>query len=113
MTKATTNPFTATGPGERHAAFAALAATGPVHRITLPNGAPAWLITGHDEARAALADPRLIKAEPEPQVPAADALPQDIDAAMNNDLLHLDPPPNRATGSPHPAGHRRAARRDG
>ncbi|MDQ4103864.1 MAG: hypothetical protein M3186_09205 [Actinomycetota bacterium] len=31
-----TNPFTAIGPGERHAAYAALATAGPVHRITLP-----------------------------------------------------------------------------
>jgi hypothetical protein len=32
------DPFTATGAGERQAAYAALAATGPVHRITLPTG---------------------------------------------------------------------------
>jgi hypothetical protein len=30
----TVDPFTATGPGQRHAAYAALAAAGPVHRIT-------------------------------------------------------------------------------
>ena len=51
----TANPFTAIA-GDRHAAYAALAATGPVHRIVTPNGAPAWLVTGHDEARGALTD---------------------------------------------------------
>src|SRR5918998_308122 len=57
------DPFTATGPGQRHAGYAALAAAGPVHRINLPTGEPAWLITGHDETRQALHDPRLIKSE--------------------------------------------------
>lgn len=57
------DPFTATGPGQRHAVYAALAAAGPVHRISLPTGEPAWLITGHDETRQALHDPRLIKSE--------------------------------------------------
>ncbi|MFC6087684.1 cytochrome P450 [Saccharothrix lopnurensis] len=36
-----------------------LAGQGPVHRLTLLDGDPMWLVTGHDEARAALADPRL------------------------------------------------------
>jgi len=91
-TSHTIDPFTATAPGERHAAYAALAAAGPVHRITMPNGAPAWLITGQDEVRAALVDPRLIKAPPGQPGPAAGGLAPDIDAAMNSDLLHLDPP---------------------
>jgi cytochrome P450 len=32
---------------------------GPVQRAVLTGGAPVWLITGYDEARALLADPRL------------------------------------------------------
>jgi len=31
---------------------------GPVQRLTLRNGAPAWLVTGLDEARTVLSDPR-------------------------------------------------------
>ncbi|KUN03917.1 cytochrome [Streptomyces yokosukanensis] len=33
--------------------------TAPVHRITGPDGTPAWLVTRYEDARAALADPRL------------------------------------------------------
>ncbi|HXP57998.1 MAG TPA: cytochrome P450 [Streptosporangiaceae bacterium] len=32
---------------------------GPVQRAVLAHGEPVWLITGHDDARALLADPRL------------------------------------------------------
>jgi len=32
-----------------------------VHQITMPTGEPAWLLTGHDEVRRVLADPRLVK----------------------------------------------------
>ncbi|GAA2977617.1 cytochrome P450 [Actinokineospora diospyrosa] len=35
-----------------------LSATGPVHRVTVPDGEDIWLVTGHAEARALLADPR-------------------------------------------------------
>ncbi|HEY2765234.1 MAG TPA: cytochrome P450 [Pseudonocardiaceae bacterium] len=83
--------FAATAPGARHAAYAGLAASGPVHRITLPSGTPAWLVTGHDEVRQALTDPRLVKAPGLP-TPAGGELAPDIEAAMNSDLLHLDPP---------------------
>jgi cytochrome P450 len=48
------DPFTATGAGQRHAAYAALAAAGPVHRLALPSREPAWLITGYQDARQAL-----------------------------------------------------------
>ncbi|MBF6132483.1 cytochrome P450 [Nocardia otitidiscaviarum] len=36
-------------------------AHGPVHRVRFPGGAPCWVIIGHAEGRAALADPRLRK----------------------------------------------------
>ncbi|MDT0322187.1 cytochrome P450 family protein [Streptomyces millisiae] len=44
--------------------FAAMRERGPVHRVRLPGDYPAWLIVGHAEARAALTDPRLVKAYP-------------------------------------------------
>ncbi len=56
-------PFTVTDGPQRHASYAALAATAPVHHIALPTGQLAWLITGYDEARRALLDPRLVKSE--------------------------------------------------
>src|SRR5262249_21357277 len=47
-----------------HAVYARLREQGPVHRVRLP-GSDAdyatWLIVGYEEARAALADPRLAK----------------------------------------------------
>src|SRR6185295_10411767 len=93
MTTSTGTPAALFGPadaGARQAAYAALAATGPVHRITLPNGMPAWLVTGYDAVRAALSDPRHVKS-PGP-TPLEGLLPPDVSAAMNSDLLHRDPP---------------------
>ncbi|MEU4169968.1 cytochrome P450 [Streptomyces sp. NPDC026665] len=47
-----------------HPVYAELRALGPVHRVRLPppDGAhETWLVVGYEEARAALADPRLAK----------------------------------------------------
>ncbi|MGW0560559.1 cytochrome P450 family protein [Streptomyces sp. NPDC003016] len=41
--------------------YAKLRAAGPVHRIRTEAAGEVWLIVGHDEARRALADPRLSK----------------------------------------------------
>jgi len=84
------SPFPATVNGQRQEIYARLAEAGTVHRITMPSGMPAWLVTGYDEVRMSLADPRLVKQGP--LIPAAAALPPEIDRAMNSDLLHLDPP---------------------
>ena len=46
-----TGPFTATAPGARHSAYAALAAAGPVHRITLPPSKPEDENHGHHRYR--------------------------------------------------------------
>ena len=42
-----------------HSAYAELREAGPVHRITGPDGQPAWLVTRYDDVRSAFADPRL------------------------------------------------------
>jgi cytochrome P450 len=91
MTTAHRTPFAATAAGERHVVHAALAAEGTVHRVLLPTGEPAWLVTGYDEVRQALADPRLVKGGPPPVVPGQ-PMPADVHRAMMSDLLHLDPP---------------------
>ncbi|WRZ89713.1 cytochrome P450 [Streptomyces sp. NBC_01007] len=47
-----------------HPVYAELRALGPVHRVRLPPpdaSHETWLVVGHEEARAALADPRLAK----------------------------------------------------
>jgi cytochrome P450 len=90
-TDRTRTPFTVTGVDERHEVYAGLAAGGSVHRIQLPHGEPAWLVTGYDDVRQALADPRLVKGGPPPVEPGQ-PLPADVHRAMMNDLLHLDPP---------------------
>ncbi|MGI5471593.1 cytochrome P450 family protein [Streptomyces sp. CA-132043] len=41
--------------------YAELRAKGPVHQVRLPDGRDVWMVVGHDEARAALVDPRLKK----------------------------------------------------
>jgi cytochrome P450 len=41
--------------------FAELKNPGPIHRVTLPDGMPAWLVTGNQEVRDALTDPRLVR----------------------------------------------------
>ena len=48
------DPLLAVPDGARVQALAKLAAKGPVHRYTLPSGAPAWIVTGYEEARALL-----------------------------------------------------------
>ncbi|MEW2400524.1 cytochrome P450 [Streptomyces sp. NPDC046862] len=55
------------GPGfteDPHPVYAELRARGPVHRVRLPGAESreaVWLVVGYEEARAALADPRLAK----------------------------------------------------
>jgi cytochrome P450 len=81
----TVDPFVATGPGERVALYRALAEAGPVQRFTLPMGKPAWLVTGHAEVRAALNEPRLVKAA----VPLGNELRKDRMRAASGLTQHL------------------------
>jgi len=85
------SPFAATVNGLRQQIYAKLSAAGPVHQVVMPSGTPAWLVTGLSEVRAALADPRLVKAPPN-VTRSTSGLPPGIDRAMNTDMLHLDPP---------------------
>ncbi|MFE0641836.1 cytochrome P450 [Streptomyces sp. NPDC058877] len=41
--------------------YAKLRESGPVHEVRMPDGFQFWLVVGHEEGRAALADPRLAK----------------------------------------------------
>ncbi|MGH3974935.1 MAG: cytochrome P450 family protein [Pseudonocardiaceae bacterium] len=82
-------PFAVTDGPQRHAAYAELAAAGPVHRIALPTGKPAWLITGYDQGRRALRDPRLVKSD---TMQAGLNLPPEVFAAMNHHMLNNNPP---------------------
>lgn len=64
---------------------------GPVHRVTLPDGTPAWLITRYADARQALADQRLRKS-PAAQLATMQWLPQDLANAIGMHMLNADPP---------------------
>lgn len=85
------DPFAAVPDGARHAALAELAATGPLHHLVLPTARPAWVITGYAQARAALADPRLVKGGPDSQPYVAELEPE-VFAGLNNHMLTADPP---------------------
>ncbi|MFB7247393.1 cytochrome P450 [Streptomyces populi] len=70
--------------------YAQFRRAGPVHRITGTDGLPAWLVTGYDDVREALADPRLslAKRNATPGGYRGMALPPALDA----NLLNMDPP---------------------
>ncbi len=70
--------------------FSALRQTRPVAPVLLPGaGGRAWMITGYEEARAALADPRLVK---DPRKLRPDWEPHPVFGALTMHLLNLDPP---------------------
>jgi len=70
-----------------YSVHARLRAQRPVTPVTMPGGAPVWLITGYAEARAALADPRLSK-----RMPGWHPEPGSIFASLDLHMLNSDPP---------------------
>ncbi|MBO0656258.1 cytochrome P450 [Streptomyces triculaminicus] len=73
-----------------HGTYARLREAGPVHRVTGPDGRPAWLVTRYDDVRRALADPRL-------SLDRRHALPGNysgfsLPPALDANLLNMDPP---------------------
>ncbi|MGB9280309.1 MAG: cytochrome P450 [Pseudonocardiaceae bacterium] len=85
------SPFTETNGRARHAAFAELAAAGPVQRVVLFTGVAVWLVTGYAEARAVLAHPDVVKGG-KGGGPHRDAIPAALAAAMDQHVLSADPP---------------------
>ena len=63
-----------------------LRAAGPAHRVRGADGAEFWLIVGHEEARAALADARLSKS------PATMGVTMLDEQVIGPNLLVVDPP---------------------
>src|SRR4051812_995940 len=62
---------------------------GPIREIEIPGGTRAWLVTGYDEARQVLNDPRLSKTAPGLRV---GPLGDDIREATFRHMLAADPP---------------------
>ncbi|MFE6170647.1 cytochrome P450 [Streptomyces sp. NPDC056464] len=70
-----------------HPVYARLREQGPVHRVVLPDWqSEVWLVVGHEEARAALADQRLSKDG------AKIGLKSLEEAMIGKNLLATDPP---------------------
>ncbi|MGW2558702.1 cytochrome P450 family protein [Streptomyces sp. NPDC001514] len=66
--------------------YAELRAAGAVHEVVTPYGDRMWIVVGHEEARAALADPRLSKS------PGTLGLVMLDEQVIGPHLLVLDPP---------------------
>jgi cytochrome P450 len=60
----------------------------PVRQTTLPDGTTAWVVSGYDDVRAALADPRLSLDKRNAKHWRGLSLP----AALDANLLNMDPP---------------------
>jgi len=67
---------------------------GPVHQIPLGPQATAWLITGYEEGRKALNDPRLAKSLMRQSVmyDSPGAVPEHVHRVMSKHMLSADPP---------------------
>jgi cytochrome P450 len=59
-------PFEAAHPLQVAPALRALQAQSPIHQVRTPAGDPAWLVTGYEEVRRLLAEPRLGRSHPDP-----------------------------------------------
>ncbi|XVU28713.1 cytochrome P450 family protein [Actinoplanes sp. CA-054009] len=64
-----------------HPFYARLRSEDPVHRVRLPGGTDAWLVTRYEDAKHALSDPRLSKQYPVIGLPA-----------VSRHMLAADPP---------------------
>jgi cytochrome P450 len=74
-----------------HNYFARMREKEPVTPVLLPEGSRVWLVTRHDEVRAALADPRLYKDWARKLQPPG-WTPDAVAAFLAVHLLNLDPP---------------------
>ncbi|WP_433288916.1 cytochrome P450 family protein [Pseudonocardia sp. CA-142604] len=84
------SPFTETSTSARRAAYAELAASGPVQQTVLFTGVRVWLITGHAEARELLTHPHVVK--PHLDGPHLDEVPAELGAARDSHMLMRNPP---------------------
>ena len=73
--------------------FAQVRAAGPVHEVRLADGHPAWLVVGHEEARAALNDPRLSKDMHAALARSGEVVAEGLPGpALARHMLVVDPP---------------------
>jgi cytochrome P450 len=73
--------------------FARVRAAGAVHEVRLADGHPAWLVVGHEEARAALNDPRLSKDMHAALARSGETVAEGLPGpALARHMLAVDPP---------------------
>ena len=66
MTTTAQLPFEQAHPLQAPPGLQALRARGPIHPVRTATGDPAWLVTGYQEVRRLLDDPRLGRSHPDP-----------------------------------------------
>ncbi|MFF5212009.1 cytochrome P450 [Streptosporangium sp. NPDC000396] len=81
-------PFTPRRPGELAPEFGRLRKEEPVARVTFPTGDSAWLVTGYEDNRIVLSDPRFSRAATTlPGAPRLQPIPPDPAS-----MFSMDPP---------------------
>jgi cytochrome P450 len=73
--------------------FAQVRSDAPVHEVRLADGHPAWLVVGHEEAAAALNDPRLSKDMHAALARSGEVVAEGLPGpALARHMLSVDPP---------------------
>ena len=73
--------------------FAQVRSAAPVHEVRLADGHPAWLVVGHEEAKAALNDPRLSKDMHAALARSGEVVAEGLPGpALARHMLSVDPP---------------------
>lgn len=75
-----------------HSLYRELRSKGPVHPVILREGVRAWLVTGYDESRALLNDPRLCKDNARARELFPPGTAGGNDSVLSANMLHTDPP---------------------
>ena len=79
--------------------YAQLRSTAPIHRVTLPDGQRAWLVTRYDDVASVLKDERFVKdwrnAPPPEHPPQMSPLPKEFAQFQTGNFLWLDPPDHK------------------
>jgi cytochrome P450 len=73
--------------------FAQVRSIAPVHQVRLADGHPAWLVVGHEQAKAALHDPRLSKDMHAALARSGEVVAEGLPGpALARHMLTVDPP---------------------
>ncbi|MFD5732315.1 cytochrome P450 [Streptomyces sioyaensis] len=88
----TTQPTVRTCPFDPPPGYRTLRENDPVAEVTLPDGAPGWLVTGYEEVRAVLADPRLSSRRRRLRIGGAPADDAPVPPPPPGMFILMDPP---------------------